>query len=318
MRQIISISKNISVIAANNTLTIFDSLSTKTTSMKKLCTAFVAFLCLNTIAFAQKTAQVKDVLDAEKDFDHVVTQKGISEGFLTEIQPDAIVFKPEPVSAKTYYTDKGKIPGKLTVTPKMARISANGDLAFTAGSYSIKDNGTDYPEYGQYLSIWKTDLYGRLKLAFHMDMQHPEPKENQIVDFKDPSSAATHIASKDPFSGRNIIITTDKLFNTSLNFSSMSAYKEFLSLDGRFLFPGFEPVIGQDKILQFINNQAISIEALNTGAGRSLSGDLAYSYGKAKIKKGGITNNYNYIRIWEPDKSHKWNIIAEIFSSVEK
>lgn len=286
--------------------------------MKKLCIALVVFFGFNSLASAQKTAQVKEVLDAEKDMNRAIAQKGIRDGSLSVMEPDAIIFKPEPVAAKTYYANSGKIPGKLTATPKIARISANGDLAFAAGSYTLKDNGTDDAEFGQYLSIWRADLYGKLKLIFNINLQNPEPKQEQIVDFKDPVTAAKRIISKDPFNGRNIIITTDKLFNTSLGFSSLSAYKEFLTLGGRYFFPGFEPVIGQDKILQFIGNQAISIEALNTGAGRAVSSDLAYSYGTAKIKKGGITNNYNYIRIWEPDKSYKWNILVEIFSPIEK
>lgn len=285
--------------------------------MKKTSVALVVFLCFGQLLSAQKTAQVKEVLDIEKDYNKTIAQKGIRDGSLAVMEPDAIVFKPEPVSAKTFYTNSEKTPGKFTATPKIARISANGDLAFSAGSYTAKE-GTDDADYGEYLSIWRTDLYGKLKMIFNIDMQHPEPKETQIVDFKDPRTAATRAISKDPFNGRNIIITTDKLFNSSLNFSSISAYKEFLTLDGRYYFPGFEPIIGQDKILQFVGNQAITIEALNTGAGRATSSDLAYSYGKAKITKGGITNNYNYIRIWEPDKSYKWNILVEIFSPIEK
>ena len=284
--------------------------------MKKICTAFVAFLCFNGLASAQKITQVKEVLDAEKEYNRVTAQKGIRDGILAVADPEAMVFKPEPVLAKTYYAESGKIAGKLTSAPKIARISANGDLAFTAGPYTIK-NGTDDASFGEYLSIWRTDLSGKLKLLFNINLEHPEPKQEQTVDFKD-AATSPRIQSKDPFNGRTIITTTDKLFNTSLGFSALSAYKEFLALDGRYYFPGFEPMVGQDKILQFINNQAISIEALNTGSGRAVSGDLAYSYGKAKIKKGTITNNYNYIRIWEPDKSHKWNILVEIFSPIEK
>lgn len=285
--------------------------------MKKISVIIVAFLCFGQLAKAQKTAQTKTVLEAEKDYNRAVSQKGIREGSLSTMDADAMVFKPEAVLAKTYYSSSNTNPGKLTVTPTMARISANGDLAFTAGSYTLKTSNDDV-NYGEYLSIWRPDLSGKLKMIFNIDMQHPETKETPIVDFKEPIIAASRTINKDPFTGKNIIITTDKLFNSSLNFSSVSAYKEFLTLDGRYFFPGFEPIIGQDKILQFVSNQAISIEALNTGAGRAASSDLAYSYGKATIKKGEMTNKYNYIRIWEPDNAHKWNILVEIFSPADE
>ena len=74
---------------------------------------------------------------------------------------------------------------------------------------------------------------------------------------------------------------------------------------------------GQDKILKFLDNEAISISAETVNAGRSLSNDLAYSYGRARIKKGNIVSNYNYVRIWEIDKDHRWNILLEILSAVE-
>jgi hypothetical protein len=43
----------------------------------------------------------------------------------------------------------------------------------------------------------------------------------------------------------------------------------------------------------------------------------SFSYGHARIKKGEIVSNYNYVRIWEIDKSHRWNILLEVLSPVE-
>jgi hypothetical protein len=69
--------------------------------------------------------------------------------------------------------------------------------------------------------------------------------------------------------------------------------------------------------MKFIDNEAISITAETVNAGRASSNDLAYSYGKARIKKGNIVSNFNYVRIWELDKTHKWNILLEVFSAIE-
>ncbi|RYE25488.1 MAG: hypothetical protein EOP42_21395, partial [Sphingobacteriaceae bacterium] len=165
--------------------------------MKKISVAIVAFLCTTQLTSAQKTAQTKTVLDAEKDYNRSITQKGIREASLSAIDAEAIVFKPEPVLAKTYYAGIGKTTEKLTETPAIARISANGDLAFSAGSYIIK-NTTDEAEYGEYLSIWRTDLSGKLKMIFNMNMQHPETKITPIVDFKEPTIINSRTINKDP------------------------------------------------------------------------------------------------------------------------
>jgi hypothetical protein len=69
-----------------------------------------------------------------------------------------------------------------------------------------------------------------------------------------------------------------------------------------------------DKILKFLDNEGISISAETVNAGRSTSNDLAYSYGTARIKKGNMVNNYNYVRIWEIDANHNWNMYCWRYS----
>jgi hypothetical protein len=171
--------------------------------------------------------------------------------------------------------------------------------------------------YGDYVSVWRAGDNGELKLLINLGIQHPEPETDAISDFKNPDSTKQIAPSKDPFAGKRIILATDNAFNHSLNLSALAAYKEFLSPEGRYYFPGFEPITGQDKIMKFIDNEAISISAQTTNAGRSTSNDLAYTYGKARIKKGDIVSDYNYVRIWELDASHKWDILLEVFSAVE-
>lgn len=269
-----------------------------------------------------KNVQLKDVTEAEENFQKQVTRKGIKDGFLSAIDADAIVFRPEAINAKEYFDKSGKIPGKLSWTPKVVRMSANGDLAFTAGPYVLKTdekNDDDNTVYGEYVSIWRKDLNNQFKLIVNLTTEHPEPESEQVANLKDPdfSRQSKTAATKDPFVGKNFIMANDKVFNSALDISSLSAYKEFLAPEGRYYFPGFEPMVGEDKILKFINNQAISISAETVGAARSTSGDLAYSYGTAKIKKGGLTNQYSYVRIWEVDQNKKWNILLEIFSPLE-
>lgn len=268
-----------------------------------------------------KNVQLKDVTEAEENFQKQVTRRGVKDGFLSAVDADAVVFRPNPVNAKEYFDKSSKIPGKLTWTPKVVRMSANGDLAFTAGPYVLKseDKNDDDNVFGEYVSIWRKDINNQFKLIVNLTTEHPEPETEQVANLKDPdfSKQSKTAAVKDPFIGKNFIMANDKVFNSALDISSLSAYKEFLAPEGRYYFPGFEPMVGQDKILKFINNQAISISAETVSAARSTSGDLAYSYGTAKIKKGGLTNQYNYVRIWEIDNSKKWNILLEIFSPLE-
>jgi len=286
--------------------------------MKKIFLAAIALSCYTSLSFAQKPplAQVNDVVKAEDSFDKLVAHKGIKAAFLEVADPEGIVFKPQPVNIIDFYNNIEKQPGSLTWVPKFARISADGDLAFTAGPY-VYQNGKDDSDkvYGDYVSIWRADADNKFKLLMDLGIQHPEPEQEAVEDFKEPDSAMLSAPSKDPFNGKSIILA--KLFNHSLTLSSLASYKEFLSPEGRYYFPGFEPIVGQDKIMQFVENEAINISAETIDAGRSASNDLAYSYGTARITKGQVVSNYNYVRIWEIDKDHKWDILLEVFSAVE-
>lgn len=288
--------------------------------MKRLLLAVTILLSYNLLASAQQTkVEVSKVVDAEQSFNKQVERKGIKDAFLSVADPEGVVFKPEAVKITDFYNSIDKQPGSLTWQPKFARISANGDLAFTAGPYVYQNGKTDDDKvYGHYVSIWRADVDNKLKLLIDLGIQHPEAEQEEITDFKDPDPAKQTAPSKDPFNGRSIIIGTDKIFNHELTVSALATYKEFLSPEGRYYFPGFDPIIGQDKIMKFIDNEGISISAETINVGRASSNDLAYSYGRARIKKGEIVSNYNYVRIWEIDKDHKWNVLLEIFSAVEQ
>ncbi len=287
-------------------------------SMKNILIAATFLGTIATTSYAQKVAKVETVIAAEDAFNKLVARKGIKDGFVAVADVDGIVFKPNAVKIIDFYASMAKQPGTLKWEPKFARISRSGDLAFTAGPYVYQNGKTDDDKiYGEYVSIWRTDADNKLKLLIDLGIPHPEPEQVATTDFKDPDVNQKVSSSKDPFNGKTVILNTDKAFNQSLLKSTLASYKVFLSPEGRYYFPGFEPFTGTDKILKFVASEGISITAETVNAGRSVSNDLAYSYGRARIKKGNIVSNFNYVRIWEIDATYKWNILLEVFSAVE-
>jgi len=290
--------------------------------MKRLILLAAILLSWHIMALAQKVkVDVSKVVEVEKSFNKLVEHKGIKDAFLDVADPEGVVFKPHVIKITDFYNSIDKQPGSLKWQPKFARISANGDLAFTAGPYVYQnDKGNEEDKvYGDYVSVWHLDPEdNKLKLLIDLGIQHPETDKEEIIDFKQPDTAKQTAPSKDPFNGKGIIMNTDKVFNHELTVSTLASYKEFLSPEGRYYFPGFEPIMGPDKIMKFINNEGISISAQTISVGRATSNDLAYSYGTARIRKGAIVSDYNYVRIWEIDASHKWNILLEVFSAVEQ
>jgi hypothetical protein len=287
---------------------------------RSILTAAILISCQGLILAQKRIVEVNTVIAAEKSFNKLVERKGIKDAFLAVADPEGIVFRPQVVKITDFYGQIDKQPGSLIWEPKFARISANSDLAFSAGPY-VYQNGKDDSDkvFGHYVSVWRADPDNKLKLLIDLGIQHPEPEgSGEITDFKEPDSTKQTAPSKDPFNGKSIIIGTDKIFNHELTVSALATYKEFLSPEAHYYFPGFEPIVGTDKIMKFIANEGINISAETINVGRSTSNDLAYSYGRARIKKGDIVSDYNYVRIWEIDDSHKWNVLLEVFSAVEQ
>ncbi|MBS7566639.1 hypothetical protein KHS38_19695 [Mucilaginibacter sp. Bleaf8] len=286
--------------------------------MNKALSAIAAICCYAATTLAQTTGTTQTAIKTEEDFNKLAARKGIKEAFLSVADPEGLVFKPEPVKITDFYGNIDKQPGTLTWQPKFARISASGDLAVTAGPYVYTaGKASDDKVFGDYVSIWRGGLDNKLKLLFQLGIQHPESDAEPLVDVKEPDAAKANTTTKDPFKAKAIIMSTDKALNATLQKSSLVGYKAFCSPEAHYYFPGFQPITGQDKVLQFLSDQAISISAETVNAGRSNSNDLAYSYGRARIRKGNIVSNYNYVRVWEMDAQNHWNVLLEILSAVE-
>jgi hypothetical protein len=287
-------------------------------NMNKALSALAVFCCYAVVSVAQTTGKTQTVIKAEEDFNKLAARKGLKEAFLSVADPEGMVFKPEPVKITDFYGTIDKQPGTLTWQPKLARISASGDLAVTAGPYVYTTGNTaDDKVYGDYVSVWRTSTDNKLKLLFNLGIQHPEADAQPLMDVKEPDVNKAKSVVKDPFQAKTIIVNTDKALNGTLYKSALVGYKAFCSPEAHYYFPGFPPITGQDQIMKFIANQSIHITAETVSAGRSLSNDLAYSYGRARIQKGNIVSNYNYVRIWEIDAQNHWNVLLEIFSAIE-
>src|ERR1700733_6948206 len=151
--------------------------------MKRILLAVIVFCCIANLALAQKPplADVNKVIKAEEDFDKAVAHKGIKDAFLEVADVEGIVFKPQPVRIIDFYNSIDKQPGNLSWQPKFARISANGDLAFTAGPYTYQNGKDDTDKvYGDYVSIWRADADNKLRLLIDLGIQHPEPEQEAI------------------------------------------------------------------------------------------------------------------------------------------
>jgi ketosteroid isomerase-like protein len=262
---------------------------------KFICTLLAATITLG--AYAQRTdGTTKSLLKAEQEFAESVARNGVRSAYNSFSASDAIVFRPNPVNARTFYASQPN-DKNVSWTPDYAQVSRSGDWGFTSGAFVV--DGTE-KAYGQYLSVWKA-IGGKWELVIDMGTTHNKPLHPVVNKFVDPKDyyKPQFNGPRQIAAGKEIILTTEKTLSV--------------------LFPGYEPVIGKDKIVAFYNSLVDKISFKTTVADKANGGDLAYTYGVATIDyRTDLRESFNYVFIYERQPDHNWNLIEQIYTPAER
>ncbi len=255
---------------------------------------------------------VKSLVNTEEYFSFLVKNDGINKGFQKVIAKNAIVFRPTAIEAIKFYSKKDDSDESLIWKSEYAMIAKNGDFGFTSGPYTYTKKGESY--YGHYLSIWKSDHKNKWKLVLDGGITHPKPNEDLKYEYLDPKDRKfTRLLGPKKIQMReDIVFSTDLLLGKTMNNSGINNFNEFYDSQVRLYYPGYLPIIGKEKAVDFLKEHGLDIETQPTFANRAFSGDLAYTYGKASISG----KSYSYVRIWKITESMKWNIILDVYIPV--
>jgi ketosteroid isomerase-like protein len=284
----------------------------------KLLTFTITLFFYTFQSFAQSTDLISQLISAENYFSALAKEKGIRAAFLKVSDENTMLFRPGPVRAVDFFKSKSSADsGLLSWEPAFARISKSNDWGFTTGPYVYRPSKSSQSAfYGDYVSVWKKNDKGVWKLALDLGIPHGKPKSPPKLLFKSPKTDKfMHQHGTGRLQQReDIVYSTDKLYATILRAENNVAFSEFLSQDTRLLFPGLEPVIGKEAVTEFWQKQGARLASQPEKADRAYSGELAFTYGSATIRKIGESKNYHYVRIWEIQEGFNWNIILEIYT----
>ncbi|MES2458497.1 MAG: DUF4440 domain-containing protein [Bacteroidota bacterium] len=268
-------------------------------------------------AYAQKSdGTTKSLVKAEQDFAEKLAKTGAKTAFATYSGDKTLVFRPNPVNAKTYYAT-AEDTKDLSWTPVYARVSRSGDWGFTTGPYTYNGKETSY---GQYFSVWKA-VDGKWELVLDLGTTHNKPLNKVTTAFIEPKDSykPKFLNDKQREAGASIVSTTESTLNATLKSYGISAFAGFINPDVRILFPGYEPIIGKDKALAFFNSMISKATLKTTKVNKADGGDFAYTYGLATLDyKADLRESFNYVFVYERQADHNWNLIALVFTPAER
>lgn len=278
---------------------------------------YILFSVAHTCFSQTSNGEVSSLVAAENYFAGLAKEKGVRKAFLAVSDDQTIIFRPDPVKAVDFFDTQKDADAGLTWRPSFAKISKSGDWGFTTGPYELRSEETI--TYGDYVSVWKMNNKGVWKLAIDLGIDHAKPKKEPELFFSDPKNSKffRQRSAARQKQREEMVLTSDKLFSKTLVKYSNLAYNVFLADDARLLFPGHEPIIGKSAITDFLRNQELQINTEVTDADRATGSDLAYTYGTAGITQKGKTLQYHYLRIWEVQEGHKWNVILEVYTPAD-
>ena len=280
---------------------------------KFLYTVIASLITLG--AYAQKSdGTTKSLVKAEEEFAKSLSKDGSRTAYTTFAANDALVFRPNPVNAKTYYASQPESTD-IVWSPAFAKVSRSGDFGYTTGPFTIAGK-----EYGQYLSIWKA-VNGKWELALDLGVSHNKPLNKVTTSFVEPKDfyKPKFLNDKQRQTGAEIIATTEETLNTLLKTHGVPAFAGFVNHDVRVLFPGYEPIIGKDKAVAFFNSMFAKVTLKRTKVVKADGGDLAYSYGVAAIDyKADLRESFNYTFVYERQPDAMWNLVAVVFAPAER
>lgn len=281
--------------------------------LKSIFLGISFLLMINFNVLAQKAdGTVESIIRTEEQFIKSVKNKGINKSFYKFSDKEGVTFRPDVVKLKKFY-DKKELPGfhYLTWQPQYAMISKKGDLGFTTGSYEFSDG--DVLDYGHYLSIWK-NIYDKWKLVLDIGIIHQKTEIESVKEFFNPADDKypRFIGPKKIQMREDIVFNTDILLGKSFKKNKNRDIKEFYDPRVRLYFPQNIPAVGKENSLNLIAKQKLVFEnSTPTFVDRSLSGDLAYTYGEASISG----RKYSYVRVWKLSSEMKWNIILDVYNN---
>jgi ketosteroid isomerase-like protein len=259
------------------------------------------------------------LVNSELAFSKASLDKGMHAAFLSFLAEQSVVFRPQPVDGRSFYSD---IRDSIVLSwyPVVADISRTADLGYTTGPYESRTNrpgGTPNVGHGYYVSLWSKQKDGAWKVVLDIGTSNPAPK-TKPRPWQPPASYRPVFDQpvSDAQDQREVLMKMDQQCTTiSKNEGAPVAYAAFVAEDARLHLPLRQPILGKLQILASIGSKEF-LAWQPKSAEVARGADLGYTYGK-RTNPARIGQQY-YVRIWKPDRAGKWKIVLEVVTTPER
>lgn len=251
-------------------------------------------------------AAALEIAAAERAFAEETARAGLSAGFVRWAAREAVVLRPDPVNARAFYERRAIADRALSWRPYRIAASADGTLGFDTGPW-IHPEG-DRTDTGWFLTIWSRQPEGgwRWLLDHGYEGGPTDLGKDGRLDLVEAAPAFPGKPEADPTAA--MIRVEDRLFARSSGPDGVKAWAGVLAPDawvaGRTPGPARDAP-GRRRALSE-RPKGLTFERL--GASAAASGDLGYSFGRARWREGESPREARFVHVWRRDR-RGWRLI---------
>lgn len=274
----------------------------------------ILLIILSMTVCAQSQADVIKVVDTEKAFAKLAEEKGTKAAFLANLSADAVLFLPDKVNAKEYWSTRPGSASLLSWAPNFAEISADGKIGYTTGNWEYRSKGKgDQPvAFGEFITIWMRQPNGEYKFVIDIGIGH-DKREVFSTEWSTSSQSAKVTNKTKP--KRSLAESVDKFLSVVTSEDPVRAYKAFASDEIRLFREGKFPFIAKPEAVKAVTQEKGRL-VMSRPAGSSGTADLDYVLGTySRTDDGKVVEKGNYMQIWKVEKG-AWRIVLDIFKPV--
>lgn len=260
------------------------------------------------------------MIEAERAFARLSTEKGTREAFLTYLANDSVVFLPRPVPGRKAYEEAPpESPTLLTWEPAYAEVSPAGDLGYTTGPYQAtnRNDASSPPRFGHYVSLWQRQPTGLWKVVLDIGIRHPQPgfKPMEVMTRKD-ARRPRRLVRVDKLRELNLLLKIEAEFDAKASAEGiLAAYLAYADEDIKLYRDGELPVAGKDILRQEFSAAAESRTWEPVDGDVSRYGALGFVFGTAEERGGDPSEPpavSSYLRIWRKNPDGLWRIVLDL------
>lgn len=258
------------------------------------------------VVAAAQTSDPMALVESERAFARDVAELGIRDGFLTHLAENSVVFQAGPVDGRASYEARPKTASRLAWDPVYAEISSGGDLGWTTGPWTFRPGEDEaVAATGHYVSLWRLGDDGVRRVELDIGIFH-EPVPKPIAD----PEARVLGGSTDSARDSAGLVEADRMLSNAAAEDVAAAYTERAAPDLRVYRTGSLPAIGPAAVELAEARGAFAWEPI--GAAASASGDLGYTYGRARAFEADTdANPGSYLRIWRRE-GDEWRLALDL------